>query len=279
MNFTPLLPITFFTNRLLIIHGLIVLTLFSFASNPVFANTTQHHMNLVLSGSYFDYREYSSTQRELNRESGFIPGLGLEWQNNNRFLTIKASGLFQENQVKYDGAIQSGQSYQTNTDETLRHFSFSISPAVIAPVVPRAGFGHWYWERHILPGSIIATNGTQPVIGLLEEYQWPYFEVGVDLFLDKIFTSSHFHYKQLLTLSWTKPLNAKMEVFLPNHQITVEPTSKTGYYLSYGIQKGALAFSLYHRRWNLGQSPIVSNIFEPASETKITGLNLKLQLF
>jgi hypothetical protein len=255
------------------------LVLFCLFHEAALANTSQHHLDLTLGGSYFDYREYSSSKRELNRESGALPGLGAEWESKTSHWQLNAAVMFQKNQVKYDGELQNGLSYQTDTDESLRHISLNIRPNTTSPIVPMVGLGHWYWERQILPGSITTTNSTQQIIGLLEIYQWPYVEIGAELHLNRLFSALPDHRKHVVALSWANPSKAEMEVFLPNKRITVEPLSKPGYYLAYGIHMEAIKLSLYQRRWRLERSPVVRGIFEPDNQTTVTGLILQLRLF
>jgi hypothetical protein len=249
------------------------------APNPAKANASQHHLDLFLSGSYFDYREYSGSKRELNRESGTLPGLGAEWESKTSRWQFNASIEFQKNQVKYDGELQNGLDYQTDTEESLRHASLSIRPVAASFIVPKVGLGHWYWERQILPGSITTTSGTQPIIGLLEKYQWHYMEIGLDLHLNRIFSTLPDKAKHLVELSWTNPRRAEMEVFLPNKRITVKPASEPGYYLAYSIHMEAIKLSLYQRQWHLDRSPVNSGVFEPENRTSVTGLKLQLRLF
>lgn len=244
-----------------------------------FADTSQHHLDLFLSGSYFDYREYSDKKREINRESGALPGLGAEWESKTSRWIFNAAVEFQENRVKYDGELQNGLSYQTDTEESLRHTSLSIRPVATSFIVPKVGLGHWYWERQILPGSITTASGTQPVIGLLEKYQWPYVEIGLDLHLNNIFDTLPNKRKHLIALSWTNPRKAEMEVFLPNRRITVNPVSEPGYYLAYSIQMEAIKLVFYKRQWHLDRSPVINGVLEPENRTSISGLKLQLRIF
>lgn len=253
------------------------LSLFLFGS-PLFANPPQQHLNLILSGSYFDYQEHSSTQQQLNREHGSIPGLGLQWIVRTNNLKLTTSTLFQKSDIRYDGALQSGLPYQTRTDETLQQILFNVSPMVDSPITPILGLGAWHWKRKILPGSIITTHGNQAIEGLLERYHWFYLEAGANITLPHSLSPLPHPYLQWLSLSWTKPVEAEMEVFLPNRSVTVKPVSKTGYMLSYGISRERITLIAFHRRWNFERSPAVNGVFEPKSQTKISGVKLKLSI-
>lgn len=260
-------------------HSLSGMVLISLIHSSAFADTGQHHLDLFFSGSYFDYREYSSSKRELNRESGTLPGLGAEWESKSSRWIFNATVEFQENRVKYDGELQNGLGYQTDTEERLRHISLSIRPVATSFIVPKVGLGHWYWERQILPGSITTASGTQPVIGLLEKYQWPYAEIGLDLHLNHIFDTLPTKHKHLIALSWINPRKAEMEVFLPNSRITVHPVSEPGYYLAYSIQMEAIKLVFYKRQWHLDRSPVINGVLEPENRTSISGLKLQLRVF
>ncbi|MBV1872251.1 MAG: hypothetical protein KUG83_06855 [Gammaproteobacteria bacterium] len=232
-----------------------------------------------MSGGHFDYQEHSSTQQQLNREHGSIPGLGLQWVVRTRNLKFTTSTLFQKGKIQYDGALQNGLPYQTNTDEMLQQILLSVSPMVNPLITPILGLGAWHWKREILPGSAMTSSGNQTIEGLLERYHWLYFKAGASITLPHLLPSSRHPYLQLLSLSWTKPIEAEMEVFLPNRSVTVKPASKTGYILSYGISREPVTLIAFHRRWNFDRSSTVNGVFEPKSQTKISGVKLKLNFF
>lgn len=123
---------------------------------------------------FFDYREFSQDDRELNHERGLLPGIqgGLRTSGHKLFARLDLS--LQRGVVNYDGETQGGTPVQSDTETRL--ISASAEPGFwLDP--DRRQWGPFLrlalnrWDRDI--------QGTGNVQGIYERYRWK--EVGAGL--------------------------------------------------------------------------------------------------
>ncbi|MDH5473149.1 MAG: hypothetical protein OEY61_09860, partial [Gammaproteobacteria bacterium] len=125
-----------------------------------------------VSGSllYFDYEEFSDSGLSLNHETGFIPGINMNYRLENNQLAF----TLHDGSVEYNGQTQSGSPHQTDTIETLytltyRHY-FPVTDGLNRNNY-YTGLGYQFWER-----DIQARNN---INRLFEEYSWWTIEAGI----------------------------------------------------------------------------------------------------
>ncbi len=114
--------------------------------------------------NYLDYREFHPSGKRSNREFGLLPGwqLGVNHKlNPHHELGITAN--WNRGSLHYDGQLQSGKDYQTQTRTELRqaslHYGYQIQNWQFG-----IELGRFNWDREILP--IVG------VLQLNEYYAW-----------------------------------------------------------------------------------------------------------
>ncbi len=120
---------------------------------------------------FFDYKETSSDNRVLDRESGDITGVDLKME----YLFVDRISFFSEltlasGGVDYDGQTQSGNSLETQTLQQWRSLSLGIQYQLTFNMMLSSALLRYEWER-----DIQSNNST---IGLFEFYRWNEIELS-----------------------------------------------------------------------------------------------------
>ena len=136
-------------------------------------NNTQASGNFSVSArmQYFNYEEFDDNGLSLNKETGFIHGIGFKLIDRNHQLNLE----IYDGTVDYDGQLQSGTPHQTDTEEMIYYLSYRyLIPVFETPERYHYYFGisHQTWERNILPRNNIN--------GLFETYRWLTASAGIE---------------------------------------------------------------------------------------------------
>lgn len=121
--------------------------------------------NLELLGKNFSYTEYATDGDILNRETGYLPGIGLDLSRTSGNTTIGLHGHAYSDRVDYDGQTQAGDPHTTQTNTGF----YEIGLFTSIQIIPKKhlltfGLSQNYWVRDIL------SKGS--VLGLYELYHW-----------------------------------------------------------------------------------------------------------
>lgn len=113
---------------------------------------------------YIFYREFSETGETLNTETGLLPGLTLSVHSGlpNHF-SVSANVYYGSSIIQYDGQLQNGQPYNTDSKMKKTHFQFGFNKSFNQHIVG-VFLGSDKWDRHILSRNNIAQ--------LSEYYAW-----------------------------------------------------------------------------------------------------------
>jgi opacity protein-like surface antigen len=254
-------------------------SLAAFSGNASGAESVVFKAEIGVSLLRFDYREYNDSGRILDSEVGGIPGISLKAGQRITDWEWETAGSYHRGQVSYTGQTNLGAPYNTQTDETIGDVSLRAGYwfRTKYPVMPYLGIGYRRWDRDILPGS---------VNGLFESYRWKYLWLGLKQSLITQPGPSQF----MLDVGLLKPINPEMRLdFKGVYPVSpvVYPESKIGLRIampaSFAFSRDSqITLEPYYEYWRLGRSPIVTSgvvsVYEPASNTKNVGLNLRYGL-
>lgn len=226
---------------------------------------------------HFRYREFDSSNRELNEEKGLLPGLKLGINHSVSGGIIEAQGSFFSGEVDYDGQTQSGAPHQTDTDERLVKLGLKwiLNETESIPGRLFLGFYYWDWDR-----DIQTRNG---VLGLHEVYTWYELELGL-----KFESKAVRHSNYWLDISALYVFNPNLEVYLPSSKLNLDLGQEPGFRIRAGKTWGDNeslqgSFNLFAEYWEFGRSDTVFTddffgqsafLVEPRSESFHTGIEL-----
>jgi hypothetical protein len=159
-------------------------------------------ITLGVTATDFDYREFDSTNYEIDSENGTLPGLkiGARVFAGSFFVGVDAS--YVRGEADYRADIN-GTLLRSTTDQTITNFAVSggwqvaLDDRTTAAV--SAGYGERRWQRDI--------QSTSSAYGLSEDYHWPYFSLGVE----GIYKLRPRH-SLALSLKWLRTRNADISV-------------------------------------------------------------------
>lgn len=233
---------------------------------------------------HFDYREFKDNGSQFNRESGDIPGMMLTLCRANGDWDVSGKLSYHTAEISYDGKTQSGNQVFTSTGEALYDLSIQIGKQLfvtpeIIPVRLYGEIGYHQWERDI--------RSTPIATGLLETYHWRYASAGATLPVMQTSWGNIF-----LDARLTRTFNSSIDVSFRNLYDAVNLTlaNRNGFRVSLPIslpqQQGfQLHIEPFWEEWSFGRSntqnliqygAIVGTIFEPRSETRTTGIIVRL---
>ncbi|MBI3903995.1 MAG: hypothetical protein HY306_13805 [Nitrosomonadales bacterium] len=233
---------------------------------------------------HFDYREFKDAGSQFNRESGFIPGVALTLGRANKDWDVLGRFSYNSGTVGYDGKTQSGLPILTSTEETLYDFSaqmgrrFFLGPEII-PVRIYGEIGYRQWKRDI--------HSTPVATGLLETYQWNYASAGATLPIIQV-PSATVSIDAKLTSAFNSSIAVNSRGLYDTANLTLG--SRNGFRISLPIslpRQEGFQFNIvpFFEQWSFGRSNvesltqhglIVGTVFEPRSETKTTGIQIRL---
>lgn len=87
--------------------------------------------NLELLGKNFSYTEYATDGDILNRETGYLPGIGLDLSRTSGNTTIGLHGHAYSDRVDYDGQTQAGDPHTTQTNTGFYEIGLFTSIQII----------------------------------------------------------------------------------------------------------------------------------------------------
>lgn len=130
------------------------------------------NLSLATSLQYYDSREYGDIGERLNREVGWLPGIGVRWQQDTDSLVrVGLSGEYSDGRVDYDGQTQTGTPFESETYVRLFRFGGDISVCLQdCGASLDAGLAWYGRDRDI--------QGHSGVSGLYEEYRWLEWKMG-----------------------------------------------------------------------------------------------------
>ena len=228
---------------------------------------------------HFDYTEYNTSNRVLDRETGWIPGLQLVGNTKiTEYLRMEFSAATYHGAVDYTGHTNKGRAHETRTDETLTHAGARLTGRLTAQTNLFLGMQFREWRRDIRDN-----NG---VFGLFEIYRWQELSAGAEAVL---LTNSTQQWR--VEVSGLKVINPELFVDLgrvnagtANLRLGEEFGSRFKltwiYFLS---DPWAMNVNAYVELWDFGRSDLqrTSNgatlVSEPRSETRNAGVQLAVQ--
>jgi len=231
---------------------------------------------------YFNYTEYSDNDVELDKETGFIPGINLSYlfalKSNVHQLVFDIA--YYKGEVKYDGQLQSGIPFVTNTDETLINYSVKYIFNWQSIYVQNVFFmlSQHQWDRNIL--------GKGNVSGLFEIYKWDEIALG---FTQKLYKTNEIQITAEI---------AGLYIYNPTIEIDFTASGSGFPELDLGSSGGLrlelfyyfdvtnnmkLSTSVYFETWDFGRSANkviagIGSIHEPKSETRHSGLRFNAEI-
>jgi hypothetical protein len=121
---------------------------------------------------YFDYTEFSTTDRVLDTETGWLPGLEAELSYTiTPDWSASINTTYYTGTVDYDGETQSGVPHTTDTDTDLFRLGARINRLVYENIRLFAGIQGHRWDRDI--------NDNNGVSGIDETYEWIEYSLGI----------------------------------------------------------------------------------------------------
>jgi len=121
---------------------------------------------------HFDYTEFGTTGQQLDRETGWIPGIGFQLHTKLSKLLYASIDISRyDGAVDYNGQTQARAPHTTTTDEIIDQFGFRLAIPITAKTELFGSQKYLNWKRDIKNNS--------GVFGLFEEYTWQETSVGV----------------------------------------------------------------------------------------------------
>lgn len=122
---------------------------------------------------HFDYTEFSTTDQELDNESGWLPGLEAKlshsFASDWSFAIVSA---YYSGTVDYVGQTQSGTPHTTDTETDLFRIGGQINKEVYKKIRLFFGAQSHQWNRDI--------KDTDNVSGIDETYKWLEYSIGLN---------------------------------------------------------------------------------------------------
>lgn len=106
--------------------------------------------------------EIGSDNRKIVREHGSLPGIGFGAEYSIQDWQFALKGELHQNDITYDGRLQSGARFISETETTQRRIGFEIGKQITEATQLTAAVEQDYWQRNIL--------GRESVAGMQEKY-------------------------------------------------------------------------------------------------------------
>ena len=151
-----------------------------FITSLIFSNTSFAETQLTLSPSllHFDYSEFSTTDRLLDREKGWLPGIDLKLDHTIDIdWSLAIYGAYYTGTVDYAGETQSGIPISTNTNTELLRIGGQINRKLYKTIQLFVGAQAHQWNRDIQDNDIAS--------GLYESYKWREYSIGLNSSIQK----------------------------------------------------------------------------------------------
>jgi len=141
-----------------------------FFTKNSFANSLEISTGML----HFDYQEFDTSEKLLNKETGFIPGIGFKYSTAYKHTGITAFVSIHDGQIDYMGHTQSGLPHNTKTNERLIKSGILLTSRKHPDFPARLLFSvaFQFWDRDILTKN--------NVHGLHEQYTWYEYSLGLN---------------------------------------------------------------------------------------------------
>lgn len=140
------------------------------------ASFAETQLTLSPSLLHFDYSEFSQTNRLLDREKGWLPGIDLNLTHSiNTDWSFDIDGAYYTGTVDYAGETQSGIPASTDTKTDLFRIGAQINRTLHDNAQLFIGTRLHQWNRNIQDSS--------DVTGLDEKYRWQELSIGLNTFI------------------------------------------------------------------------------------------------
>ena len=230
--------------------------------------------------THFDYTEFSTTDQELNTETGWLPGLsaGLNYAITPDW-SVAIDTSYYQGTVDYDGQTQQGIPHTTDSDATLFRLGVRLDRPIHKDIHLFIGAISHQWKRDIKDKNNIS--------GIDETYEWYEYSVGLDT--DFFMTDRDYIN---LAVSYLLIRNATVFVDLSRVDLgttTLDLGDGTGGRLNLSWfhqyrQNISLGLGLFFEGWQFGRSntkqtdnsSTIIFVTEPRSETRNIGLKFNI---
>ena len=225
----------------------------------------------------FDYSEFSTRDRLLNREMGWLPGIDLRLNHTiNTDWSFDVYGAYFLGTVNYAGETQSGRPASTKTKTDLLRIGGQVNRKLYEKTQLFLGARLHRWDRNI--------QNSSDVTGLDETYKWREYSIGLNSYIYKNTNDT-----LSVEVAYLLIRNATMHVDLSRidyGSATLDLSDGTGGRLKISwdrqhVKNTRYGVSFVVEGWEYGRSntkqtqggSIVALVTEPRSET----LNVQLQ--
>jgi hypothetical protein len=154
--------------------ALLALSLFWLDAPAALADNDKAQWGLSIDVTRVNYREFSEQGRELNQETGVLPGLSLWHEGSRDSWFWRLSAGFHLGKVTYDGETQGGTPLKSDTDTGFIALSGRLGHWLGTPGTGTGLYLHLarqQWDRDIL-----STDISQ---GIYEQYRWTELGAGI----------------------------------------------------------------------------------------------------
>lgn len=238
---------------------------------------------LTLSPSllYFDYTEFGTTNKVLDRELGWLPGLEADLSHTfTSGWSINVFSAYYQGTVDYTGQTQSGTPLTTDTGTKFFRLGGRVKKDIYKNIHLYVGAQQHRWDRDIKDTSIAS--------GIDETYRWLEYSIGLD---SDIFINQN----NLINvdIAYLLTRDATIDVDLSRINLgsaTLDIGDGNGGRISLSwktiyTKSTRLGLTFFFEAWNFGRSNTKqtqggsSPIFvtEPRSETRNTGLKFNFE--
>ncbi len=272
---------------LLFLVHLFVLSVFS----PVlYAQQPLQGFTISQAAHYFNYTEFDDNGVELDKETGFIPGFQISYLVglglNKHQLSFNVE--YFKGQVEYDGQLQSGAPFLTDTDETLFNYGlkYTLNPALLLYGRDDGRDVFFMLSQHRWDRDILGRAG---VSGLSEVYTWSEAAIGL---MQQVYKNKKTQIVAEIGVLYI--FNPKMEIDLrdfgfgrPDLSLGASGGLRLQLFYHHNVSKKMrLSTAAYYEAWDFGRSANLTifslsgsaTIFEPESETRHAGVKFIVEM-
>jgi hypothetical protein len=156
-----------------VINKLLILFAFLISNNCYGFDKSSTQLILSPSLLHFDYTEFSTTNKVLDRETGWLPGV--EARLNHALPSDWSIGLYTsyyQGTVNYDGQTQSGTPHTTDTGTEFFRLGAQLEKIILANTGLFISAQTHQWERDIHDNNNIS--------GITETYDWIEYSAGIN---------------------------------------------------------------------------------------------------
>jgi len=259
----------------------LILSVFLISSHCYAADNSATQLSLSPSILHFDYTEFSTTDKILNRELGWLPGvearlshaISADW-------LIQIQGAYYLGTVDYAGQTQAGVPHSTDTETKFLRFGGQIEKVIYKKTNLFIGIQSHQWQRDIQDNNNVS--------GISETYQWIEYSFGLSANILS-------YQKDLFNIeaAYLITRNATIDVDLSRVNFgsaTLDIGNGAGARLILNWQRvnennTRYGLSLFFEGWDFGRSNTKQTqggsstafVTEPRSKTRIIGLKFIIQ--